>query len=153
MYQNYPKSANWVPIDEQTITGTTFTSKSWAPGAFRWLRFAARCTASGGTGTITLPGLSGSYDGGQIATIGASAPVTATLTSWAATLSAGFAFEGEIDIRTGGTRQISASYSEPTSTVRGRLTGGHTDTSSDVTGFVMTLGSSGTFTVTLLGMP
>jgi len=145
--------STWIPIGEQTVTGTTYTSPTWAAGTYRFLKFYARCTASGGNATVTLTGLTGTYDSGIFFSIGAGALSGTANPAWLAGFGAGFNFNGEIDIRNGAIRSFQGMYVQTSSTTRGLVTGGNDDTTHDVTGFVMTLGSSGTFTVTLMGMP
>lgn len=142
----------WQSIDRRTLTGTTYTSPTWPAGAYRWLKFVARCSASGGNATVTLTGLTGTYDSALDFILAGGVPTAFVQASWTFTFGANATCKGEIFCPSGGPRTIDGSYWHPTGPNRSSLIGSNDDTTHDVTGFVMTLGGSGTFTVTLLGM-
>jgi hypothetical protein len=149
------QSGGWVPIDEQTITGTVFTSKPWTPGTFRFLRLSIRTGGSGAvtSPSITLTGLTGTYAHRYIYTQGAGAPTRDSSAPWNFSLDVNSWVDLEFDIRTGGPRTMKGfNRSDGSGSEIGQfIIGNNDDTAHAVTGMVVTAGASGTFTATLEG--
>jgi hypothetical protein len=142
-----------VLIDEQTVTGTTYTSPTWAANLYRKLFFELSCSSGGGNITFTCGGLSGTYDSAAFYGTGATGPSYASFgATWLAGFGAGFSISGSIVSRIGSNRVIEMSYLQPSGALRASVRGSHTDTTNGITNLVATM-VTGTFTVSLYGIP
>ncbi len=154
MHQGYPASAQWLPIDPggAITAATTYTCPVSLAGYKRLWLSVSTSAVSAGYATIALVGLSGTYR--RLFTYFANAGAVLGIGTdvWTCPMDAPTQFDAYMNIGTGRRRSIAfdAFGGGGPFTIRG--TGDHDDTANAVTGLTLTLASSGTAAVALLGM-
>lgn len=150
----------WVLIDRTALTAAASYAKTFSAGAYRELKFKIRQDSGDATGiTITLTGLTGTYKFGALYTQGTALTTPASVGSnsnWSIGMGATpWAIRGEVDIETGGIRQIAYTTINPNGLGAGsnlsyRVVGQNDDTTHDITGFSCAF-TGGTPAVTGIG--